>query len=153
MSELPIVEFADRNDRAAVENGTALRPKFDADGLIPAVATDATTGDILMLAYMNAESLRMTIELGEAVYYSRSRQELWHKGKTSGHIQKVEEIRLDCDQDAVWIKVQQIGGAACHTGYRSCFFRRVDAVPGETAKLVLTEHDKAFDPAIVYGKH
>ncbi len=99
--------------------------KYDANGLIPAIIQDAANGDVLMVAYMNEESLRRTLELGETVYWSRSRQEFWHKGETSGHTQKVSEIRYDCDADALLIKVEQ-EGAACHTGERTCFFRTLD---------------------------
>jgi phosphoribosyl-AMP cyclohydrolase len=111
----------------AIETGDVLAPQFDRNGLIPAVATDAATGEVLMLAWMNAEALARTIETREAHYFSRSRNSLWRKGETSGHTQRVEEIRVDCDQDAVWLKVTpQGGGCVCHTGARSCFYRRVD---------------------------
>ena len=95
--------------------------KLDPSGLIPAIAQDAATGEILMVAWMNADSLRMTIETGEAVYWSRSRKKLWHKGDQSGNVQRVREIRTDCDKDVLLLKIDQVGGAACHTGYRSCF--------------------------------
>ena len=107
---------------AAQDETVELRPKFDADGLIAAIAQDADTGDVLMLAWMNADALQQTINTGRAVYWSRSRNELWRKGDTSGHEQHVVEIRIDCDQDAVLLKVRQTG-AACHTGRRSCFYR------------------------------
>ena len=114
---------------------------------------DATTREPLMLAYMNEESLRRTLEIGEAVYWSRSRQEFWHKGATSGHIQRIVEIRTDCDQDALILMVEQIGAGACHTGRNSCFYRKVvAAVSGETTKLELIGPGKSFDPADVYGK-
>jgi phosphoribosyl-AMP cyclohydrolase len=104
-----------------------LIPDFDkSGGLVPAVAQDAVTGEILMLAYMNRESFRKTLETGEVYYWSRSRQELWHKGDTSGHVQKVKELYLDCDMDAVVVKIEQVGGVSCHTGKRSCFhYKRV----------------------------
>lgn len=143
------IEFAGRGSKAAVEEGQDFAPKFDAEGLIPAVAMDATTREPLMLAYMNAESLRRTLELGEVVYWSRSRQEIWHKGATSGHVQKVVEIRTDCDQDALVLYVEQVGAGACHTGRESCFYRRVRASDG---KLTFTSGDLAFDPEAVYGK-
>ena len=108
------------------ETGLALNPKWDALGLVTAVATDAATGDVLMVAHMNADALAATLATGEAHYWSRSRQELWHKGATSGHIQRVVEMRIDCDQDALWIKVEP-AGPACHTGARNCFYRRVTA--------------------------
>src|SRR6187551_1964890 len=109
-----------------IEEGTTLQPKFDADGLITAVATDAATGELLMVAHMNAEALSKTIASGEAHYYSRSRKKLWRKGEESGHTQRVVEMRVDCDQDAVWLKVEQTG-PACHTGRASCFYRSVAA--------------------------
>lgn len=112
-------------DKAALEQGAELTPRFGPDGLIPCVATDADDGAVLMLAYMNAEALQRTLDTGEAHYWSRSRGELWHKGATSGQVQTVVELRVDCDQDAVWIKVRPGGdGGACHTGARSCFYRR-----------------------------
>lgn len=136
------LRFADRTDRAAIEQGDRFCPKFAADGLIPALAIDADTHEPLMLAYMNEESLRRTLELGEAVYYSRSRSELWHKGATSGQIQEIIEIRTDCDQDALVLYVRQHGGGACHTGHRSCFYRRL-ATPGTDGvpQLVPAEPD------------
>ena len=114
-------------DRHALERGDILAPRFDANGLIAAVATHAATGEVLMLAWMNAEALKLTVETGEAHYYSRSRQALWKKGETSGQVQKVVELRVDCDQDAVWMKVDPQGdGGACHVGFRSCFYRVVE---------------------------
>lgn len=110
--------------KEALEQGETLAPRFDAAGLVCAVATHADTGEVLMVAWMNAEALKLTLETGEAHYFSRSRNELWRKGATSGQVQKVVETRIDCDQDAVWIKVQPQGdGGACHTGARSCFYR------------------------------
>jgi phosphoribosyl-AMP cyclohydrolase len=141
--------FPPRGDKIQVEEGLRFTPKFDADGLIPAMAMDAETREPLMLAYMNAESLRLTLEIGEAVYWSRSRREIWHKGATSGHIQKIREIRTDCDQDALVLYVEQIGAGACHTGRGGCFYRRIEG-PGGT--LALTEEGRAFDPGTVYGK-
>jgi phosphoribosyl-AMP cyclohydrolase len=120
--------FAPPGDTAALEAGDRLTPKFDSFGLVTAVVTDAVTGDVLMVAHMNAEALARTIGSGDAWYWSRSRQALWRKGETSGHTQKVVEIRVDCDQDAVWLKVRQ-EGPACHTGARSCFYRRVAPGP------------------------
>ena len=111
---------ADIND---IEEGLKFQPKFDASGLVTCVATDAATGEVLMVAHMNDEALRKTIASGEAWYFSRSRNALWRKGETSGHTQRVVEMRMDCDQDAVWIRVEQ-AGAACHTGRRSCFYRK-----------------------------
>lgn len=148
--------FADRReiDFDDIETGDAFAPKFDANGVLPVVATDATTGDVVMLAYMNEESLLLTIQTGVAHYWSRSRNVLWKKGETSGNIQRVIELRTDCDQDALWMKVETEGlGASCHLGYRSCFFR---AVPlGEEhsrpIKLNFKEDERVFDPAEVYG--
>lgn len=143
--------FAPRGSTAEVEEGAAFAPKFDADGLITAVATDAKSGDVLMVAHMNAEALRKTIESGEAWYYSRSRERLWKKGESSGHVQRVVELRVDCDQDALWLKVEQLGPGACHSGRRSCFYR---AVPlGKAGSVTLEFRDeKTFDPSKVYGK-
>jgi phosphoribosyl-AMP cyclohydrolase len=119
--------FPTAPDTAALERGTVLAPRFDAAGLIAAVATHARTGEVLMLAWMNAEALRRTLSTGEAHYFSRSRQALWKKGETSGQVQAVTEIRVDCDQDAVWLKVIPAGdGGACHVGFRSCFYRVVE---------------------------
>jgi phosphoribosyl-AMP cyclohydrolase len=123
-----------------IEEGTALVPKFDANGLVTCVTTDAASGDVLMVAHMNAEALRLTIESGDAWYYSRSRKALWRKGETSGQTQKVVEMRIDCDQDAVWIRVDQAGGGACHTGRRSCFYR---AIPTGVAGEVTLRFDEA----------
>src|SRR5580658_6929133 len=133
---------------AELEEGAALTPKFDADGLVTCVATDAASGDVLMVAHMNAEALKKTITTGEAGYFSRSRQALWKKGETSGHSQRVVEMRIDCDQDAVWIKVEQAGGA-CHTGRRSCFYRAVQHGKSGTATLEFRD-ERVFDPAAVY---
>jgi len=133
-----------------IEEGLAFRPKFDASGLVTCVATDAATGDVLMVAHMNDEALRKTIASGEAWYFSRSRNALWRKGETSGQTQRVVEMRLDCDQDAVWIRVEQIG-AACHTGRASCFYRKVEAAEGG-ARLSFVDADRLFDPKAVYRK-
>lgn len=137
----------DSHDR---EEGLAFRPKFDASGLLTCVATDAATGDVLMVAHMNEEALSRTIASGDAWYYSRSRQALWRKGESSGHTQRVVEMRMDCDQDAVWIRVEQLG-AACHTGRRSCFYRKVETDKGET-RLSFVDSDRHFDPTEVYRK-
>jgi len=112
-----------------IEDGLSFQPRYDAAGLVTCVATDAGTGEVLMVAHMNNEALRKTIATGEAWYFSRSRQALWRKGETSGHVQRVVEMRMDCDQDAVWIRVEQ-SGAACRTGRRSCFYRKVTAAQG-----------------------
>jgi len=119
--------FPPPGDKTALEHGAALTPRFDANGLVAAVATHAETGEILMLAWMNAEALKLTLDTGEAHYFSRSRQALWKKGETSGQIQSVVEVRVDCDQDAVLLKVRPQGdGGACHVGFRSCFYRVVE---------------------------
>ncbi|MFZ4765947.1 MAG: phosphoribosyl-AMP cyclohydrolase [Roseimicrobium sp.] len=120
------LQFATRESKATIEQGLALAPKFDSNGLIPVIALDHRTSEPLMVAYMNAETLRMTLESGQAVYFSRSRKEVWHKGATSGEIQLVKEIRVDCDQDALVLKVEQLGGGCCHTKAPSCFYRKVD---------------------------
>ena len=134
-----------------IEEGLAFLPRFDADGLITCVVTDAGSGELLMVAHMNAEALRKTVESGEGWYYSRSRKQLWRKGESSGHTQRVVELRVDCDQDSLWLKVEQQGAGACHTGRRSCFYR---AVPlGKSgASLQVREADKQFDPGKVYKK-
>jgi len=142
--------FAPPGPAAEAEEGRALAPKFDADGLVTCVATDAQTGDVLMVAHMNEEALRKTIASGEAWYFSRSRNALWRKGETSGQTQRVVEMRVDCDQDAVWIKVEQAGGA-CHTGRRSCFYRVVPrGTPAGAVRLEFRDADKLFDPQTVY---
>jgi phosphoribosyl-AMP cyclohydrolase len=144
--------FAQRGSTEEVEEGGAFAPKFDADGLITCVATDAHSGDVLMVAHMNALALRQTIATGEAWYFSRSRQALWKKGETSGHVQRVVEMRIDCDQDAVWIKVEQEGAGACHTGRRSCFYRVVPVGQSGAVTLEFRDAEKLFDPKAVYGK-
>jgi phosphoribosyl-AMP cyclohydrolase len=119
--------FPTAPDKHALEHGAALAPRFDANGLIAAIATHADTGEVLMFAWMNAEALAKTLSTGEVHYFSRSRNALWHKGATSGQVQKVVEARIDCDQDAVWVKVRPQGdGGACHTGARSCFYRIIE---------------------------
>lgn len=147
--------FAPRPDMSEVETGTVFSPKFDKDGLLPAIATDAKSGDVLMLAYMNEQALALTIETGIAHYWSRSRNQLWKKGETSGNLQRIVELRTDCDQDAIWMRVEQQGkGAACHVGYKSCFFRAVPTgnVPSKDLELTFKEDAPLFDPNEVYGK-
>ena len=142
--------FADPKalSHAELEEGTTFAPRFDAHGLITAVAVDARSRDVLMVAHMNAEALARTLETGEAHYYSRSRKTLWRKGETSGEVQRLIELRTDCDQDAVLLVVEQTGrGAACHTGRVSCFYRRVDADGALTDAGV----PRLFDPVEVYG--
>jgi phosphoribosyl-AMP cyclohydrolase len=150
-SEAP--QFALRKTIEQVEEGNELAPKFDANGLIPVVTTDYGSGELLMHGYMNREALARTIELGEAVYFSRSRQALWHKGATSGLVQKVREMRIDDDQDCVWLRVDVADtGASCHVGYRSCFYRRVPLGTDTAGQpLEFTETEKVFDPVAVYG--
>lgn len=154
-SSTSVPAFGRRISVEQVEEGHTLAPRFDQDGLIPVVTTDADSGELLMHGYMNAEALARTIETAEAHYYSRSRQALWHKGATSGLVQQVVEMRIDDDQDAVWLRVRVAGsGASCHVGYRSCFYRTVPLggqVADAVEKLVYTETEKTFDPKVVYG--
>jgi len=128
--------------------GTQSGPDFSRTPLIPAIAQDAETGDVLMMAWMNEESYKETLQSGRVVYFSRSRQKLWRKGEESGNVQELKAIYFDCDADTVLVKVRQIGGAACHEGYRSCFFRRIDPATGSFA----IEGERIFDPADVYKK-
>lgn len=147
-------QFSARLSVAQVEEGHDLSPKFDERGLLPAVTTDFATGELLMTGYMNAEALHRTLKTGEAHYFSRSRQVLWHKGATSGFVQKVRELRIDDDQDCVWLRVETTGGANCHVGYRSCFYRAVpvgQGYQGPEGALVWMEEGKVFDPQTVYG--
>ena len=125
------------------------KPQFDESGLIPCITTDAKTGQVLMFAFMNEESIHKSIETGEAHYWSRSRKELWHKGASSGHIQKIIEMRTDCDQDCIWISVDT--GPACHTGRKTCFYRKVDfGSDADSVQLRFTDKEKLFDPDDVY---
>lgn len=141
------------SDKSELEAGSAFTPRFDGNGLITAVVTDAGDGMLLMVAHMNAEALALTIETGIAHYYSRSRKSLWKKGETSGNLQSVVEIRTDCDQDAIWLKVRVAGhDATCHTGRRSCFYRSVEAKDGKAA-LAIVDHDRHFQPEEIYGKN
>jgi phosphoribosyl-AMP cyclohydrolase len=141
--------FSQRTSIEQVEEGSVLAPKFDEQGLITCVTTDAASGELLMVGYMNHEALKRTLATGEAHYFSRSRQVLWHKGATSGLTQEVIEMRIDDDQDAVWLRVQIAGsGASCHVGYRSCFYRAVHLRSGA---LQFMEEHKTFDPHKVYG--
>jgi phosphoribosyl-AMP cyclohydrolase len=142
------VSSADRQ----IEESLTLTPRFDTDGLVTCVATDARSGDVLMVAHMNAQALAKTIETGEAWYFSRSRKALWRKGATSGHVQRVVEMRIDCDQDAVWIKVEQQGPGACHTGRRSCFYRAIPVCAKGTVTLEFRDGERTFDPGAVYDK-
>lgn len=144
------IDFAPRVSKQEIEQGHNFCPKFDAQGLIPCVTTDAQSGEVLMVAFMNAEALGETIRLGEAVYYSRSRAELWHKGKTSGHVQRVVELRVDCDQDCIWLRVEQVGAGACHVGYRSCFYRALPTKTDRVGDLYFVENERAYEPEKVY---
>ncbi len=141
--------FAQRKSVKQVEEGLELAPKFDEDGLIPVVATDHASGEVLMHAYMNRNALLKTIETGEAHYWSRSRKTLWRKGATSGLIQRVRQILIDDDQDAVWLRVEVSGGASCHVGYRSCFYREIP-VGEKTIALKQIETEKVFNPDEIY---
>lgn len=149
---LPGRDIIHMADKSEIEEGIAFNPKFDANGLVTAVATDAASGEVLMVAHMNAEALQKTIATGEAHYYSRSRKKLWRKGEESGHVQRVVEMRVDCDQDAVWIRVEQAGAGACHTGRRSCFYRSVPLGQGGAVTLQFRDAARAFDPKDTYGK-
>lgn len=144
--------FQPRTSIEQVEEGRELAPKFDASGLIPAVTTDYSSGELLMQGYMNRDALAATIRTGEAHYFSRSRGVLWHKGATSGLVQTVRELYIDDDQDCVWLRVDVAGGASCHVGYRSCFYRKIPVGSGsENLELEFTETEKVFDPTAVYG--
>ena len=146
------IKFEQRKTIEQVEESTELAPKFDQDGLIPVVTTDFNSGEVLMQGYMNEEAFKKTISFGEAVYYSRSRKTLWHKGKTSGLVQNIKEIRIDDDQDCVWLRVDVQGGASCHVGYRSCFYRSVPFGENNSSTVLkFEEKEKVFDPKEVYG--
>lgn len=147
--------FAPRATTEQVEEGRLFAPKFDGDGLITCVVTDAWSAQVLMVAHMNSEALAKTIATGEAWFYSRSRQKLWKKGESSGHSQRIVEMRVDCDQDAIWLRVEQIGAGACHTGRVSCFYRAVPLKQTDLRRLILDfrDADKVFDPAQVYGEN
>jgi phosphoribosyl-AMP cyclohydrolase len=147
--------FPARTTTAEIELGGVLRPKFDAEGLIPCITTDHASGEVLMFAFMNAESLAATLRTGKATYWSRSRRKLWVKGEESGNIQRVKELRTDCDQDVLLLKVENVGGAACHNGYPSCFYRKLadGAKPEDPDSLRLEfTAERVFDPATVYRR-
>ena len=147
--------FPKRTGTAEIELGSQFQPKFDAHGLIPCITTDHVTNEVLMFAFMNEESLAATVRTGKATYWSRSRGKLWVKGEVSGNFQAVKEILVDCDQDVILLKVENRGGAACHNGFKSCFYRRLapGASPGDAASLRLdTVAGRLFDPASVYRK-
>ena len=145
--------FKKRDNIKEVEEGKYLAPKFDKNGLIPVITTDIKNGDILMHGYMNSEAFKKTIETKEAHYWSRSRNKIWHKGQVSGFVQKIKEIRIDDDQDSVWLKVNVVGGASCHVGYRSCFYRSVPfgkSLKNNRLILKFKETKKVFNPKKVY---
>ncbi len=149
----PMSAFPERTSRAEIELGSTLQPKFGSDGLIPCITQDHETGEVLMFAFMNAESLQMTLASGKATYWSRSRSKLWMKGEESGNVQLVRELRTDCDQDVILIKVEQSGpaNASCHNGYKSCFYRRlIDRQAGDFR--LETTAEPLFDPKAVYKK-
>ncbi|MBL4803231.1 MAG: phosphoribosyl-AMP cyclohydrolase [Alphaproteobacteria bacterium] len=136
-------------DKKDLEENLAFTPKYDDEGLIPCITSDTDTGKVLMFAFMNEEAVRKTIETGEAHYWSRSRKELWYKGASSGHTQKVIEMRTDCDQDCIWIKVE--AGPACHTGRETCFYRKIElGEASDDAKMHFIDAEKVFDPKDVY---
>ena len=145
--------FKKRDSVFEVEEGKFLSPKFDSQGLIPVITTDSKTGEVLMHGYMNSEALKKTIETKEAHYWSRSRKSIWHKGKTSGFTQRVIQIRIDDDQDSVWLSVDIGNGASCHVGYRSCFYRSIPLGKidqSEKVEMKFEEKEKKFDPEKVY---
>lgn len=141
---------------AEVELGQQLQPKFGPDGLIPCITTDHVTNEVLMFAFMNAEALAQTIRTKRATYWTRSRNKIWVKGEESGNVQNVKELRVDCDQDVILLKVENVGGSACHNGYPSCFYRKLaagaDAAQPDSLKLEFAA-ERVFDPATVYKKH
>lgn len=147
------MSFPARTTSAEIELGSTLQPKFGPDGLIPCITQDAATGEVLMFAFMNAESLAHTLKSGKATYWSRSRNKLWVKGEESGNVQQVKELYTDCDQDVVLIKVEQTGAAnaSCHNGYKSCFYRKLESLHDASFKLKFVA-DRLFDPATVYKK-
>jgi len=150
------MQIEKRESIEQVEESPSFAPKFDEKGLIPVVTTDSKSGEVLMQGYMNKEALEKTLEYGEAVYYSRSRKVLWHKGKTSGLVQKCVDIRIDDDQDCIWLIVEVAGnGASCHVGYRSCFYRSIPFgdkyKANESLQLEFKESEKVFEPTDVYG--
>lgn len=143
--------FPNIDNKAAREEGDVFAPAFDAHGLLPVIVTSAETGEVLMFAYMNEEALARSIETGEAYYWSRSRERLWRKGETSGNTQRIVEMRTDCDQDVLWIRVEMQGdGACCHTGRLSCFYRAVPLGEAAGQKMSFTDAERHFDPDAVY---
>ncbi|MBT4203899.1 phosphoribosyl-AMP cyclohydrolase [Hyphomicrobiales bacterium] len=150
MSSKDTIKYAERKSIFQVEEQLELAPKFNEDGLLPVVTTCSKTSEVLMVGYMNEEALSLSILSGEAHYWSRSRRSIWHKGATSGLTQRIIQIRIDDDQDSLWLSVDVQGsGASCHVGYRSCFYRSIDLKNGEVS-LKFEEKEKVFDPEIVY---
>ena len=148
--------FKKRENVAEIEEGNLLSPKFDDDGLIPVVTTCSKSNEVLMHGFMNVESLRLTIETKEAHYWSRSRKEIWRKGNVSGFVQKVKQIRIDDDQDSIWLSVDIGKGSSCHVGYRSCFYRSIPLGKienGREMKMKFEEKEKKFDPKKIYKDH
>ncbi len=148
-----LIMFKKRENILDIEEGNLLSPKFDNDGLIPVITMCSKTKDVLMHSFMNVEALKKTIETKEAHYFSRSRQQIWHKGKTSGYRQKVKEIRIDDDQDSIWLTVDIGDGSSCHVGYRSCFYRSIplgEIKDGKKIEMKFEEKEKSFDPEVVY---
>jgi phosphoribosyl-AMP cyclohydrolase len=146
-----LVFDAPSSDKKMLEEGLAFTPRFDDNGLVTAVVTDARDGELLMVAHMNAEAIALTLETGIGHYFSRSRGKIWKKGESSGNLQTVKEMRVDCDQDAIWLKVEVAGhDATCHTGRRSCFYRTAQAVDGK-ASLTIADDHRHFDPDHIYG--
>ncbi len=141
-------------DKHQLEEGDKLTPRFDANGLIPVICTDEATGVVLMFAWMNEEALQLSIETGNAWYWSRSRKKLWQKGETSGNTQSIVDMRTDCDQDVIWITVNQRGGAACHTGRKSCFYRSIETgtQQADGARLTEIDSERLFDPEDIYKR-
>ena len=153
MTPLASSLFSPQGSRQEIEEGQTFAPKFDAGGLIACVVTDVETGALLMVGHMNAQALERTIATGEAWFYSRSRDKLWKKGETSGRVMRVGELRVDCDQDVLWLRVEQAGAGACHTGRRSCFYRAVVRNgPDAPLTLAFRDDERVFDPAKVYGQ-
>ena len=146
------LQFHPRTSIEEVEEGSKLAPKFGEDGMLPCITTNADSGEVLMLGWMNDAALRLTLQTGEAHYFSRARQAIWHKGATSGLVQRVVEARIDDDQDAIWLRVAVAGsGASCHVGYRSCFYRAIPVGDAAGTALRFTESTKIFDPVRTYG--
>ena len=146
-------KFPQPGDKSQLEAGDQLTPRFDQNGLVTAIVTDWQSGELLMVAHINAEALAKTIETGQSHFWSRSRNKLWLKGETSGTMQQVKEIRTDCDQDAIWLKVTVDGaGATCHTGMKGCFYRRVELTDGKF-QLIRDEDGPMFDPQETYGNN